>query len=235
MVEWNEETIARLRDLWATEMSAGAIGREMGISKNAVVGKAHRLNLPARESPLPKRQFDQPRKPKHETARVRTAGLHVPQGTQVLQGDTLAAFGAALSVLQQQEPDALAVTPPPVSPGHVNQTLKTTFRAAPAGKCQWPMGNGKPWKFCHSATSAGRSYCSEHAALAYVKLKAFVAIDPSALRAKADEMLIPGAKTEPLSKILAEVNRRRSSRGQSEFFLPGMSEPAASASAGAAF
>lgn len=49
-MEWNEETIARLRALWAKGLSTAEIGRRMAISKNAVVGKAHRLNLPDRKS-----------------------------------------------------------------------------------------------------------------------------------------------------------------------------------------
>src|SRR3954465_6628640 len=51
-MDWNEETIARIRALWAEGLSTAEIGRRMGISKNAVVGKAHRLNLPARPSPI---------------------------------------------------------------------------------------------------------------------------------------------------------------------------------------
>ncbi len=51
-MEWNDETIARLRALWAEGHSTAEIGRRMGVSKNAVVGKAHRLNLSARPSPI---------------------------------------------------------------------------------------------------------------------------------------------------------------------------------------
>src|SRR4051794_30718044 len=51
-MDWNEETIARIRALWAEGHTTAEIGRRMGISKNAVVGKAHRLNLPARPSPV---------------------------------------------------------------------------------------------------------------------------------------------------------------------------------------
>src|SRR5579872_3735096 len=51
-MEWNEEAIARLRTLWAEGHSTAEIGRRMGVSKNAVVGKAHRLNLAARPSPI---------------------------------------------------------------------------------------------------------------------------------------------------------------------------------------
>lgn len=51
-MDWTEETIARLRQLWAEGHSTAEIGRRMGISKNAVVGKAHRLQLEARPSPI---------------------------------------------------------------------------------------------------------------------------------------------------------------------------------------
>src|ERR1700719_2992020 len=51
-MEWAEETIIRLRTLWDEGLSTAEIGRRMGISKNAVVGKAHRLDLPARPSPI---------------------------------------------------------------------------------------------------------------------------------------------------------------------------------------
>jgi GcrA cell cycle regulator len=42
-MEWNEEAILRLRTLWGEGHSTAEIGRRMGVSKNAVVGKAHRL------------------------------------------------------------------------------------------------------------------------------------------------------------------------------------------------
>ena len=83
---------------------------------------------------------------------------------------------------------------------------------------------GKPWSFCCAVTTTGRSYCTKHASLAYVKFKAFLLIDPKELRAVATDMRIDGAKTQPLSEILLEVNSRRSARGQSEFYLPGMPE-----------
>lgn len=49
---WDDDNIATLRRLWAEGLSAAEIGRRIGVSKNAVVGKAHRLRLPARPSPL---------------------------------------------------------------------------------------------------------------------------------------------------------------------------------------
>jgi GcrA cell cycle regulator len=50
--KWPMEKIDLLRSLWARGDSGSEIGRIMGISKNAVVGRAHRLRLPARPSPI---------------------------------------------------------------------------------------------------------------------------------------------------------------------------------------
>lgn len=50
---WTPERTARLRDLWPdVSLSAADIGRELGVSKGAVVSKVRRLGLPARSSPL---------------------------------------------------------------------------------------------------------------------------------------------------------------------------------------
>lgn len=42
---WDDETIRLLRDLWSQGLSTAEIGRRLGVSKNAIVGKAHRLDL----------------------------------------------------------------------------------------------------------------------------------------------------------------------------------------------
>ncbi len=53
-MDWTEESISRLRSLWQDGLSTAEIGRRMQITKNAVVGKAHRLTLPPRPSPIRK-------------------------------------------------------------------------------------------------------------------------------------------------------------------------------------
>ena len=75
-MDWNEETIIRLRGLWAEGHSTAEIGRRLGVTKNAVVGKAHRLDLPARPSPIRRDGAPgaQPRRP----APRRVAGPTLP-------------------------------------------------------------------------------------------------------------------------------------------------------------
>jgi GcrA cell cycle regulator len=49
---WTQERIEALTGLWQEGHSTAEIGRRLGITKNAVVGKAHRLSLTPRPSPV---------------------------------------------------------------------------------------------------------------------------------------------------------------------------------------
>lgn len=51
---WTADKIKTLKKLWQKGKSTVEIGRELGISKNAVVGKVHRLELNSRPSPIKK-------------------------------------------------------------------------------------------------------------------------------------------------------------------------------------
>ena len=64
-IGWNDEKIGRLKKLWSEGLTTGEIGKRLGVSKNAVVGKAHRLGLKGRPSPI-KRQH-KPVEAKKET------------------------------------------------------------------------------------------------------------------------------------------------------------------------
>ena len=49
---WTDDRIAKLKKLWTEGLPTGEIGKRLGVSKNAVVGKAHRLSLKSRPSPI---------------------------------------------------------------------------------------------------------------------------------------------------------------------------------------
>lgn len=49
---WTPAKVAELQRLWPEGESTSAIGRKLGMTKNAVLGKAHRLGLPSRPSPI---------------------------------------------------------------------------------------------------------------------------------------------------------------------------------------
>ena len=51
-MEWNADRISTLEKLWAEGKSGGEIGKALGITKSSAIGKAHRLGLPPRASPI---------------------------------------------------------------------------------------------------------------------------------------------------------------------------------------
>jgi GcrA cell cycle regulator len=69
-MSWTEERIDRLKAMWASGSTASQIADELGgVSRNAVIGKAHRLGLEARPSPVkPGEEKDAPKKPAKSAA-----------------------------------------------------------------------------------------------------------------------------------------------------------------------
>jgi len=50
--DWTPERVSTLMALWGEGIPTSEIGRRLGVTKNAVVGKVHRLGLPKRNSPI---------------------------------------------------------------------------------------------------------------------------------------------------------------------------------------
>ncbi len=60
-MSWTDERIARLKDMWEGGATASQIAEELGgVSRNAVIGKAHRLGLKARPSPVKEKEKPAP-------------------------------------------------------------------------------------------------------------------------------------------------------------------------------
>lgn len=61
--DWTNELKATLRAHWDGGLSTGKIGRAMGLSKNSVVGAAHRMKLPLRPNPIKRGVVRAPKPP----------------------------------------------------------------------------------------------------------------------------------------------------------------------------
>ena len=49
---WNDERLEKLTKFWEQGLSITQIGIRLGVTRNAVVGKVHRMGLPKRQSPI---------------------------------------------------------------------------------------------------------------------------------------------------------------------------------------
>lgn len=152
-MDWTAEAIERLKALWAEGHSTAEIGRRMGISKNAVVGKAHRLNLSARPSPIRRDATPRP--------------APVPRAPRPLP---------APAPMQRLAPAPVprpmpAAAPQPVAAAPVVRSFPAARPRLGARTCCWPIGEPgtSGFRFCGAEPMAGKPYCMEHAALAYVK------------------------------------------------------------------
>jgi len=163
-MDWTEEAIARLRALWDEGHSTAEIGRRMAVSKNAVVGKAHRLNLPARPSPI---RRDPTGAPRVATPRRVT-------------GPTLPPLPAETAVEREPAPVPAPRAPSaaPVSAPSLASPRPAALRAVPLShgrnvSCCWPIGEPgtKSFRFCDADATNGKPYCGEHAQLAYVRVR----------------------------------------------------------------
>ena len=58
---WTDERLEELKKLWAQGLSISQIGEALGVSRNAIAGKAHRMGLPKRPSPISKPKAEKPK------------------------------------------------------------------------------------------------------------------------------------------------------------------------------
>ena len=74
---WTEERLEMLKALWEEGLSISQIGERLGVTRNAVAGKAHRLNLRKRQSPIAKKpkKAIEPETPKDLPLRLALRGI----------------------------------------------------------------------------------------------------------------------------------------------------------------
>ena len=145
---WTDMTITELERLWNEGRSSAEIARQLNVSKNSVIGKACRLDLPRRPSPI--RYSEGERKQRIKACRRVIVSAELPP---------LPGLKTTTAILD--------CTPTQTLP---RQTGKggAIFRI---DCCCWPIGDpgSSSFQFCEQPASPGKPYCQEHANRAYVR------------------------------------------------------------------
>jgi GcrA cell cycle regulator len=183
-MDWNDETMARLRALWIEGHSTAEIGRRLGVSKNAIVGKAHRLNLPPRPSPI-RREAGPSVRPRNAQPR-RLVGPTLPPFApgpvaapspvaEIAETEARSSYGPEVAE-SHASPSPVVVassTPAVAGPRVVPPVRAVAPRPVRLVACCWPLGEPgtKSFRFCDAEAAAGKPYCLAHAQVAYVKVR----------------------------------------------------------------
>ncbi len=105
-MSWTDERIETLKTMWEAGQTASQIAEALGgVSRNAVIGKAHRLELQARPSPV------KPNDPEAKTAAANQAIEAVPAPVEAVTAPvTVPAAAAPVAAPVRAEPVAPPVT-----------------------------------------------------------------------------------------------------------------------------
>ncbi len=142
---WTEERVEVLKKLWLDGFSASQIAKQLGdgLTRNAVIGKVHRLGLSGRAAP------SQPQRPAFKATRpARPAPVVQPVAVR--------------------RPEPVAALAQPAAAFTCEETGSATVLTLGSHMCKWPIGDpsSDSFSFCGRASSDG-PYCDQHARVAY--------------------------------------------------------------------
>jgi hypothetical protein len=143
--DWSDARIALLTELWLGGVTGGEIGRQMGVSRSAAMGKLRRLGLLRR---------DRPRMP------VRRVGRLLLKTEQPVSKPKPAKSPDRYFAEFAEKP---AAPPSPPEPAYGTLNLLDLRH----NSCRWPEGDGPIYVFCGRPQASQSSYCETHFAMAH--------------------------------------------------------------------
>ena len=170
-MSWTDERVELLKKLWGEGQSASQIAKELGgVTRNAVIGKVHRLGLSNRASSGSKAETTQKvdKKPEKVASKKPEAATKEPE--PVMQSPARRQIIPAGRPLPPQ-PSANEISPEALA--RVSEIEKKAKRISllelTERTCKWPVGDPATpdfW-FCGLPTQSGKPYCEAHVGVAF--------------------------------------------------------------------
>jgi GcrA cell cycle regulator len=179
---WPEASIQILRTGWALGKTAAEIGREIGCKKNAILGKARRLKLPARLSPIVN-SGERSRYPTKSKPRLATLPPLQTERMRIVPDAVLAAMARERQARAvSTEPPMLMLAPPPMLIAEPPKPPRSLVPLPPSmpkprvkpeadelytwdrrgSKCQWVTVEKPRVRMCSADTPFGHAWCPQH-------------------------------------------------------------------------
>ncbi|PCH92721.1 MAG: GcrA cell cycle regulator [Rhodobacteraceae bacterium] len=176
-MSWTDDRVEILKTMWMEGRSASQIAKELGgVTRNAVIGKVHRLGLSNRATPAKAKaaaKAKAPAKPKIATK---------PKAPSVLKGTENAVS------IPPRKPIITAGQPLPPQPSNSEiseEALAKVIKVEKGAKklrlmeltertCKWPIGDPatEDFWFCGLTTEVGKPYCDAHNGVAFQPMSA---------------------------------------------------------------
>jgi len=177
-LSWTDERINTLKKMWGAGKSASEIAEKLGgVTRNAVIGKAHRLGLSGRPSPIKKPVA---KKPAAAPAPAKKPAASAPKAA----APVVKAAPAKPVAAPAAAPAKLPPRPAQNAPGKPAEIVQLAALANASSKadgsiisilelnernCRWPVGDPKDPNFgyCGNTVYQTHPYCAEHVAIAF--------------------------------------------------------------------
>ena len=166
MSAWDDAKVHRLMALRDKGFSAMEIGKALGVSRNAVIGKLARMGLGLKGRQSVKARGGRPRKHRRAKPSMPQVTATAPQGRDLAAAEPAADTVPPEPALEEEAtpgPEPAAQTPAGARHGVVTAVMSLTPRS-----CRWPIGEPKTdpdFRFCGAERKRG-AYCETHAAIA---------------------------------------------------------------------
>ena len=180
-MSWTDERVETLKKMWAEGQSASQIAKELGgVTRNAVIGKVHRLGLSNRNGSGAKAEEEAPAEPAPAPAK--------PAAPVEVLEPAMAEPVAERAPIPMRRPIVPAGQPLPPQPSaneispealaSVREVEKKARRIPlmdlTERTCKWPIGDPatQDFWFCGLPVQPGKPYCEAHVSVAFQPMSA---------------------------------------------------------------
>jgi GcrA cell cycle regulator len=164
---WTEDRVELLKKLWSDGLSASQIAGELGsVTRNAVIGKVHRLGLSGRAKNPAAASAPRNNTPRKAPTRSPSHPMSSGQGGNAGMTRGANALAPQYSAEAEAEPQA---APAPSEDVVIPFSERVTIMDLREYMCRWPMGDPTTaeFRFCGGRSQTGMPYCSYHSRIAY--------------------------------------------------------------------
>ena len=175
---WTEERVELLKKLWLEGLSASQIAGVLGegVTRNAVIGKVHRLKLSGRAKPV----SAAPRvrsAPRSTARRVAAPGSNRPSPglVSMMKSRSMgpAPMHGATALKMDPEFETEAYVAPQVQELFIPVEQRLSLLQLNEETCKWPIGDPltPDFEFCGNHSEEGKPYCEFHSRRAYHQIE----------------------------------------------------------------